>query len=225
MRRLILSSFVVLTMGVLASAVSSQERPRENLSPERISFYEVPLVCGAAPDIGCGSRAKPALLEMEKNSAIKEAWLNREGTIYAIVWAKKPQTRKAAKPIFKKYAIEFKELGGKEKTEFLENFQQEGKWYRGAAVDQLSLEEAERIGDSVVDRLLPRGHITQEEAKVIRGAVTAYFKEELVKIRTYEELCQDSETKFQEAIVSVVEKHLGKERTGEIVKLWEEHRL
>jgi len=37
---------------------------------EIISFYEVPLVCGAAPEIGCGSRAKPVLLEMEKNSAV-----------------------------------------------------------------------------------------------------------------------------------------------------------
>lgn len=216
MRRLIIPAFVALTFSVLTSAISSQER---------ISFYEVPLVCGPAPDIGCGSRAKPALLEMERNLAIKEAWLNREGTVYAVVWANKPQTGKAAKPVFKKYAIEFKELGGKEKTKLLENFRQEGKWYRGAAVDQLSLEEAETLGKSVVDMLLHGGHITEEEAKIIREAVTAYFKEELVKIRTYEELCQDSETKFQEAIVSVVEKHLGKQRTGEIVKLWEEHRL
>ncbi|MGH8004320.1 MAG: hypothetical protein ACRECJ_06325, partial [Limisphaerales bacterium] len=221
----IIPSLVVLTMGVLAPAASSQERPRENPSLERISFYEVPLVCGAAPDIGCGSRAKPALLEMEKNPAIKEAWLNREGTVYAVVWAKKPQTGKAAKPIFKKYAIEFEELDGKEKTGLLSNFRQEGKWYRGAAVDRLSLEEAETIGNSVVDMLLPKELITQEEAKVIRETVTAYFKEELVKIRTYEELCQDSETKFQEAIVAVVEKHLGKERTSKIAKLWEEHRL
>lgn len=216
MKRLIIPAFIVLILSVLTSAISSQER---------ISFYEVPLVCGAAPDIGCGSRAKPALLEMEKNPAIKEAWLNREGTVYAVVWANKPQTGKAAKPIFKKYAIEFSELSGKKKTELLSNFRQEGKWYRGAAVDQLSLEEAETIGNSVVEMLLPGGHISQEEAKVIREAVTAYFKEELVKIRTYEELCQDSESKFQQAIVSVVEKHLGKERAGEIVKLWEEHRL
>ncbi len=216
MRQLIIPAFVVLTWSVLPSVISSQER---------ISFYEVPLVCGAAPDIGCGSRAKPALLEMEKNPAVREAWLNREGTVYAVVWAKKSQTGKVAKPVFKKYAIEFKELSGKGKTKLLENFRQEGKWYRGEAVDQLSLEEAERIGNSVVDMLLPGGHISQEEAKVIRGAVTAYFKEELVKIRTYEELCQDSESKFQEAIVAIVEEHLGKERTEAIAKLWEEHRL
>jgi len=33
---------------------------------EMVSFYKVPLVCGAAPEIGCGSRSKPVLLELEK---------------------------------------------------------------------------------------------------------------------------------------------------------------
>ena len=53
---------------------------------ESITFYDVPLVCGAAPSIGCGSRAKPLLLDLERQPAIKEAWLNRTGTVVAIVW-------------------------------------------------------------------------------------------------------------------------------------------
>jgi len=44
---------------------------------EIITFYDVPLVCGAAPAIGCGSRANPLLIDLESRSAIKEAWLNR----------------------------------------------------------------------------------------------------------------------------------------------------
>jgi hypothetical protein len=54
---------------------------------EIITFYDVPLVCGAAPAIGCGSRAKPFLMDLEQRTAIKEAWLNRAGTIVAIVWS------------------------------------------------------------------------------------------------------------------------------------------
>jgi hypothetical protein len=54
---------------------------------EIITFYDVPLVCGAAPAIGCGSRAKPLLMDLEQRTAIKEAWLNRAGTIVAIVWS------------------------------------------------------------------------------------------------------------------------------------------
>jgi hypothetical protein len=48
---------------------------------ETITFYDVPLVCGAAPEIGCGSRAKLLLIDLEQQSGIKEAWLNRTGTI------------------------------------------------------------------------------------------------------------------------------------------------
>jgi hypothetical protein len=37
------------------------------------------LVCGAAPSIGCGSRAKPLLADLERQVPINEAWLNRNG--------------------------------------------------------------------------------------------------------------------------------------------------
>lgn len=218
--RMVLFLVTVLTLGVLASTVSSREKLPKNLTSEKISFYEVPLVCGAAPDIGCGSRAKPVLLEMEKNPAIKEAWLNRAGTVYAIVWNKSSQTKRVARPIFKKWQIEFTELGEAEKNAQLATFRQEGKWYRGAAVDQLSLEEAETIGNRVINMLLPGGYINQKEADAIRKDVTAYFKEELVRLRTYEELCRDSDNKFQQAIIGIAEKHLGKERTKKIVDIF-----
>src|SRR6266436_10087542 len=52
----------------------------------RLSFYEVPLVCPAAPQIGCGSASKPLLLELEHGGAVSEAWLNRAGTILAVIW-------------------------------------------------------------------------------------------------------------------------------------------
>jgi hypothetical protein len=41
---------------------------------EIITFYDIPLVCGAAPAIGCGSRAKPLLMDLEQQSTIREAW-------------------------------------------------------------------------------------------------------------------------------------------------------
>src|SRR6516225_386242 len=58
-----------------------------SVNNEIITFYDVPLVCGAAPAIGCGSRAKPLLIDLEQQTAIEEAWLNRAGTIVAIVWS------------------------------------------------------------------------------------------------------------------------------------------
>src|SRR5262245_40696031 len=55
--------------------------------PDVLTFYSVPFTCPAAPEIGCGSLAKPILLELERVSGIKEAWLNRAGTQLAIVWS------------------------------------------------------------------------------------------------------------------------------------------
>src|SRR6516225_656669 len=69
---------------------------------EIITFYDVTLVCDDEPAIGCGSRAKPLLIDLERRSAIKEAWLNRAGTIVAIVWSGPAHTAEVAKPIFDK---------------------------------------------------------------------------------------------------------------------------
>jgi hypothetical protein len=65
---------------------------------ETITFYDVPLVCGAAPSIGCGSRAKPLIIDLEQQTQIKEAWLNRTGTIVAIVWRGQACMEEVGKP-------------------------------------------------------------------------------------------------------------------------------
>ena len=53
-----------------------------SVNNEIITFYDVPLVCGAAPAIGCGSRAKPLLIDLEQQTAVEEAWLNRRGAFW-----------------------------------------------------------------------------------------------------------------------------------------------
>ena len=56
------------------------------VAKQRISLYQAELVCPAVSQIGCGSAAKPLLLELERDPHIAEAWLNRAGTIVAVVW-------------------------------------------------------------------------------------------------------------------------------------------
>jgi hypothetical protein len=41
---------------------------------ETITFYDVPLVCGAAPSIGCGIRAKPLLIDLEQQAQSYRAY-------------------------------------------------------------------------------------------------------------------------------------------------------
>src|SRR6516225_5053331 len=76
---------------------------------EIISFYDVPLVCGAAPSIGCGSRATPLLIDLERQTSIKEAWLNRTGTIVAVVWRGPVCTEEVGRPLFERHEVQYDE--------------------------------------------------------------------------------------------------------------------
>ena len=176
---------------------------------EIITLYDVALVCGAAPAIGCGSRAKPLLIDLERQAAIEEAWLNRAGTIVAIVWSGPAQTDEAAKPIFERHEIQYRERRDDRPT----SFQKEGSWFRGAEVDRLSLEEAREIAETSVTTAARDRLVSAEEAAQVKSDIEAYFRQELVKLRTKQELLQDAQGKFQEAVLDIYEKQIGIERT------------
>ena len=214
-----LLSVIALTIAVL-NLISCQLNSRS--TRENVSFYKVPLVCGAAPEIGCGSRAKPALLELERNPAVQEAWLNRPGTMLAIVWKGSEQTKEVAKPILDSNSISFEELSDNEARGYQATFRKPNAWFRGADVDELSREEAETIANSSVKLALEKGIITQPEADSIKKNVTAYFKEELVKIRTNDQLNFDSDHKFREDLTKIGEKFIGADRTQRAMALYEE---
>src|SRR5438128_3380487 len=71
----------VLAGGLLYAPLASAAAPAD-----RISVFKAPLVCPAARQIGCGSASKPILLDLEQQPGVLEAWLNRAGTIIAVVW-------------------------------------------------------------------------------------------------------------------------------------------
>ena len=181
-----------------------------SVNNEIITFYDVPLVCGAAPAIGCGSRAKPLLIDLEQQTAIEEAWLNRAGTIVAIVWSGPIRTAEVAKPIFEKHEVQYKERRDDKPT----SFRREGSWFRGAEVDRLSLEEAREIAETSVAAAARDGLVSPAEAAQIKSDIEAYFREELVKLRTKQELLQDAQGTFQQAVLDIYEKHIGIERTA-----------
>lgn len=47
------------------SGCAKEEVMNKSTNDENISFHAVPLVCDAAPEIGCGSRSKPLLLDQD----------------------------------------------------------------------------------------------------------------------------------------------------------------
>lgn len=220
MKRIALLSALILPLLVVAGFMVNNKSTEKGST---ITFYETPLVCNAAPEIGCGSRAKPALLALEKNPAVKEAWLNRPGTVIAIVWKDDPMTETVAEPIFNENNIDFTELSKKEAASHRKTFPKANKWFRGADVDILSTEEATTIAETSVKFALENNLITKDEAEKIRAEVEVYFKVELVKIRTNEELNDDSENKFMKAMYDIAEKYIGKERTEKAMKLYQEN--
>jgi len=181
---------------------------------EIITFYDVPLVCGAAPAIGCGSRAKPLLMELEQRTAIKEAWLNRAGTIVAIVWSGPARTEEVAKPVFERHEIPYTERRDDKQT--TGSFRSEGRWLRGAEVDRLSLEEARVIAETSASAAARERLVSVEEAAQIKSDIEAYFREELVRLRTKQELLQDMQGKFPQAVLNIYQKRVGMERAAEV---------
>ena len=151
-------------------------------------------MCNAAPAIGCGSRAKPFLIDLERQPAIEGAWMNRAGTIVAIVWSSAPRTAEVAKPIFERHEVQFKERCHDKPT----SFREKGSWFRGAEVDLLSLEEAREIAETSVSAAKWERPVTVEEAARIESDIEAYFRDELVKLRTKQELLRDSQGRFQQ---------------------------
>jgi hypothetical protein len=179
---------------------------------EIITFYDVPLVCGAAPAIGCGSRAKPLLMDLERQAAIREAWLNRAGTIVAIVWSGPARTAEVARPVFERHEVQCKERCDDKPSSFRKNM----SWFRGAEVDQLSLEEAREIAEISVASAARERLVSAEEAAQIKSDIEAHFREELVMLRTKQELLQDTQGKFPQAVLNIYQKRIGMERTAEV---------
>jgi len=140
------------------------------------TVYQVPWRCPAALQIGCGSHAKPILLQLEENPGVSEAWLNRQGTIVAVVWkpAAKRRARLGAEKLLKEQKAS--KLSGDERAKALANFETGKGWYRGAEVDRLSEEEAAVIAARWVRRVKAKTTLMEQKAEGLRGALTEGLK-------------------------------------------------
>ncbi len=121
-------------------------------SASQMGFFRVPLVCEAAPHIGCGTRARPVLAEAEQASAVREAWLNRDGTILGVVWtdtADPIQLRQA----LSRHGIAAVELQEEERRLAYNSFAGNSGWYRPSQMQALSIEEARVIAARILRRL------------------------------------------------------------------------
>jgi copper chaperone CopZ len=146
---------------------------------DRISLFKVSLQCPAAPQIGCGSASKPILLDLESQPGVLEAWLNRAGTMIAVVW--KPESdaetrRNVTAELKEDHAAEIKR---ESRDEELKDFLSGNGWYRGADVNRLSEEEAGIIAARLVRRVQAKTALAKNKAEGLQHALADSLRKDL----------------------------------------------
>jgi hypothetical protein len=115
MKRTMVTAAGVLSL--LGTSFVFADDTKISAKTDRVSLLEVPLRCEAAPKIGCGSRSKPILQELEREPIITEAWLNGTGTVLAVVGAEgstRDSRSKAIQTILEKNGVTGTELDGEQ---------------------------------------------------------------------------------------------------------------
>jgi hypothetical protein len=185
----ILSSFIPLCLAQAAN--TSAPLP----TPDRVSIFKVSLQCPAAPQIGCGSASKPILLQLERDPAVEQAWLNRAGTLMAVVWKSQPnaQTQQDVASRLKRAGCcardaAINEVQGEARNQALKEFQSGHGWYRGADVDRLSEEEAGIIAARLVRRVEAKTALPKNKAERLRDVLAVALRKCFMEARGQEKL-------------------------------------
>lgn len=158
-------------------------------SPEfEISFFGVPLACEAAPGLGCGTIATPVLAELERQPGIREAWLNRDGTVLGISWAGRGPDPAQVLSALQRHNLAGSELRDRDHDRARHSFAS-GGWCRPMQLHELSAEEARVIAARLVRRL---------ESKTSLPADTAERLAKRLEDRCVKVLVRASATSFAE---------------------------
>jgi hypothetical protein len=168
MKRAIVALGIASLIG--ASLLGAEEN-KTAITLEHISLFTVPLRCEAAPEIGCGTRSKPILLQLEREPVIAEAWLNGTGTVLAVVWAgnsSHESRTKAVQAVLEKNGMTATELDGQVRDIELKSFSGDA-WYHGTDVDNLSKQEARTIAARLVRRVQAKVALSEDKAKALEA--------------------------------------------------------
>ncbi len=174
-----MKTHLVLMNAFLFASLASAAESAAAATADRVSVFKVPLVCPAAPKIGCGSAAKPILLDLERQPGVLEAWLNRAGTIISVVW--KPESnanarRNVVSELKEDHAME---MQGKSRDEAVKDFLSGKGWYRGADVDRLSEEEADIIAARLVRWVQAKTPLAKDKAEGLQHAFADTLRKDL----------------------------------------------
>ncbi len=164
-------------------------------SGQDTTFYRVPLMCHAARGLGCGSRAKPVLLDLQKKPNVQEVWLNHTGEILAVVW--KPGSHAADRQsvvtaVADAHGVSMDELDPTAREAELTGFRAGTGWHRGTEVDQLSAQEARVIAARLLRRVSSTTPGVQRKMATIQPALTEAIRRQLVGTGASAQQCRDA---------------------------------
>lgn len=182
-------------------------------SPERVSFFEVPLECGASEGLGCGSASKPILKKLDRTPGIKEAKINSSGTVLAVAWSDTEQARSGAatvEAIFKARGLETALLRNAARQKALAEFES-GRWYGESEVDLLSEREAQVIATRLTNRAKARFGLSPEKL----SALTRDLTSGIATILTREKGDDCARDPFEE-LTRIASKHLNPKQLAEL---------
>jgi len=190
---------------------------------QNISFYKVSFVCNTATNIGCGSRSKPMLLELEKQPEIKEAWLKKDGTIIGIVCKpeiSKKQQQKVVENIFIKYQIETIKLNDNESLSNYSDFNIPNAWYKGKDVNQLSKKEAKIIAEQLVSVFNSKTRLNRQQKIDLTKDIINVFYDFFLNFKSIDELA-DTKVYRQKMMVinNLSKKYISKDNLPKVEDL------
>src|SRR5574341_1487006 len=209
---------IAITFPYLGIAPSVLHAQRSNASSldlnTEVSFFEVPLVCNAAPNIGCGSKAKFILNDLMQDDAVNEAWLNRTGTMIAVVWnpaASSNMRRTAVDSVFAQHGLPIVHADKAVHGDLAASFATRTNWYKGSEVDKLSIEEAGVIADKIITPLAKAVSFRSEKDMLsLREDIKNIIQNCFLSIRSYREIDAQTYQRLENEIRIAGEKYLGK---------------
>jgi len=185
-----------------------------NASNTAVLFYEAPLVCHAAPSIGCGSKAKFMLVDLEKyDDAVEGAWLNKTGTVVAVKWTNTTDENKRneiIKTVSTNHNIELTTLYQTEATDYAKYFPNSSEWYKGKEVDKLSKEEAGIIAQNTIASYKAKKLIKPSFEKQFQADIEKIYADLFLSISSYKDLTTEAYNKVESQIQQAGEKYVGK---------------
>lgn len=172
--------FIAVGLGTLACApFANAADALAGVTADRISVFKAPFVCPAAPQIGCGSASKPILLDLERQPGVLQAWLNRAGTIIAVVWKPESNVENQSKVAAELREDRATEIEGTAREEAVKDFLSGKGWYHGADVDRLSEEEASIIAARLVRFVRAKTTVATEKPEALQRALDETLRKDL----------------------------------------------